>query len=349
MSEITWIKILVDIFDDEAIELIEQMPDGDTLLIIWFKLLTKAGKINDGGLIYFKENIPYTEEMLSTIFKKPIATIRLALQTFIQFGLIEITDTNQILISNWKKHQNIDGMNKVREQGRKRVQKFREEKRKLLENKGDSECNVTCNVTVTQSNATDKEEDKEEEKELITSSSMPETENFEIECFGEMKDVVLPKGYYGKLLAITQSKELLAEVIDDFGVNIRTGKEEPYKESLPFAHFERLKAYIKQRKKSFRCEPVGKSPPVREEDIELLTKHFSDKENPSGYVRYLIQNNDHIVILEKLKKEQEQKQKQAQQTTTYAPSWKQEDFVPATEEEFNQIMSKDRIFKKEQA
>ncbi len=63
--------------------------------------------------------------MLATLFNRPIATVRLALQTFQQFGMIEITDDQYICISNWEKHQNVDGLEKIREQNRLRKQKQR--------------------------------------------------------------------------------------------------------------------------------------------------------------------------------------------------------------------------------
>lgn len=78
------------------------------------------------------------------------------------------------------------------------------------------------------------EKDKEKEKE--------------IECYGSNLNVVLVKGDYEKLLAVTQSKELLNEVIEDLGTAIRIGKENEYKSNLPYAHYERLRAFIKYRR-----------------------------------------------------------------------------------------------------
>lgn len=143
-------------FDDEKIRLIESMPDADSILVIWIKLLAQAGKTNATGYIYLNENIPYTDEMLATLFCRPLSTIRLALNTFKNFGMIEIDDGDFISITNWEKHQNIQGLEKIREDTRKRVQKYRENKRLG---------NGNCNVTVTESNAT--EEELEEEKEKI--------------------------------------------------------------------------------------------------------------------------------------------------------------------------------------
>jgi len=156
MPDIKWIKLLTTMFDDEKIRIIESMPDCDAILIIWIKLLAQAGKSNADGYLLLSQNIPYTDEMLSTIFNRPLNTIRLALEVFKKFGMIEY-DHGKIYITNWEKHQNIEGMDLIREQTRARVQRHRD---KLKEIKNS---NVTCNVTVTQGNAI--EEDLEEDIE----------------------------------------------------------------------------------------------------------------------------------------------------------------------------------------
>jgi hypothetical protein len=67
--------------------------------------------------------------------------------------MIDILDNHFISICNWDKHQNIEGLEKIREQTRKRVAAHRE--RLKIE-----DGNATCNVTVTNDNALDIEEDK---------------------------------------------------------------------------------------------------------------------------------------------------------------------------------------------
>ncbi|MGF2565521.1 phage replisome organizer N-terminal domain-containing protein, partial [Ralstonia pseudosolanacearum] len=37
MVETKWIKIVTDIFDNEKIRMIEAMPEGDAIIVIWFK------------------------------------------------------------------------------------------------------------------------------------------------------------------------------------------------------------------------------------------------------------------------------------------------------------------------
>lgn len=89
---VKWIKIVTDIFDDEKMLLIEALPESDAITVIWFKLLCLAGKQNNGGVFMMNDRIPYTDEMLSTIFRKPLNTVRLALSTFEQFGMVEIVN-----------------------------------------------------------------------------------------------------------------------------------------------------------------------------------------------------------------------------------------------------------------
>ncbi len=160
MASVKWIKIVIDVFDDEKMMLIDALPERDGIIVVWFKLLCLAGKQNNGGVLMLNDRIAYTDEMLSTIFRRPINVVRLALNTFEQFGMIEIVN-NTITIPNWDKHQSLDKLEQAREKTRKRVARHRE-KQKLLA----GGCNVTRNGEVTQSNATEEEKEEDLEKDL---------------------------------------------------------------------------------------------------------------------------------------------------------------------------------------
>ena len=183
MSSVKWIKINIDMFDDEKIKIIQAMPEGDSLLVVWIKLITLAGKTNDGGYIYIAENMPYTEEMLSTIMNKPINTIRLALNTFLSLKMIE-EDTKGIYLVNFEKHQSLDKMEKIKEQNRIRVAKYRDKKKQEL-----LECNDDVTLHVMQSNGIDIDIDKDIDKD----------NNIYIP-FGEYKRVKLKQKEYDKLI-----------------------------------------------------------------------------------------------------------------------------------------------------
>ena len=125
MAQIKWIKLNVNMFDDEKIKIIQALPEGDALLIIWVKLILLAGKTNYGGYVYVNENMAYTDEMLSVIFNKPLPIIKLALETFTKLGMIE-TDEKGIYLVNFDKYQSIDRLEELREYNRLAQQRHRE-------------------------------------------------------------------------------------------------------------------------------------------------------------------------------------------------------------------------------
>ncbi|WP_311486548.1 phage replisome organizer N-terminal domain-containing protein [uncultured Anaerococcus sp.] len=127
MAKISWIKLSVNIFDDEKIKLIRKMPEGNSIILIWIQLLCMAGKTNDSGAVYMGQNMYYTDEMLATICDQPLNTIRLALETFRRFEMIEYSEEGLITIENWEKHQNTEGMERVKtgNAGRQRLYYWR--------------------------------------------------------------------------------------------------------------------------------------------------------------------------------------------------------------------------------
>lgn len=132
MAEVKWIKIVTDIFDDEKILLIESMPEADAIIVIWFKMLCLAGKQNNSGVFQLHGRIAYTDEMFATIFRRPLNTVRLALNTFEQFGMIEIVN-DTVTIPNWGKHQSIEQIEARREYQRKYHQAYRKQQKLLIE------------------------------------------------------------------------------------------------------------------------------------------------------------------------------------------------------------------------
>ena len=194
--DVKWIKLYTNIFDNRKIKQIEKLPEGDGILVIWLKLLVLAGTTNDSGMVYFAKDIPYTDQMLAAEFNRPLQVIQMALNVFEKFGMIEIVN-DIIMVSNWEKYQNIDGMERVREQTRLRVQKHR------MKN---LPCNVTSNATVTQGNATDIDIEKENKNKNIEKEKEIENKNkkreyrekssrFSPPTIDEIKDYCVEKDY----------------------------------------------------------------------------------------------------------------------------------------------------------
>ena len=167
MAEVKWIKMATNIWDNRKIVQIESLPDGDTIIVIWLKLLCLAGTTNDSGMVYFTKEIPYTEQMLATLFNRPLATIQFALKVFQEFEMISIID-DFLQISNWKKYQNIEGMDKIREQNRIRKQNQRERQKIMI--KQDMSRDMSRDVTQQNKIKNKKEDiDKEKDNKLIVS------------------------------------------------------------------------------------------------------------------------------------------------------------------------------------
>lgn len=187
MADVKWIKFYVSILTSPKIKRIRRMPDGNTIALIWAFLLAQAGESNKDGALYFTDEIPYSPEEFALQYDFETDTVKLAVVTFEKFGMIEIFD-GIIYVKNWEEYQNIDGLEKIREQNRIRQMRF---KQKQLGNK---ESNVTDNVTVTEDNATDI--DIEEDKDIdIKKKKEPKHK------FGEFGHVLLKESESTRLIS----------------------------------------------------------------------------------------------------------------------------------------------------
>lgn len=162
MAGVKWIKIATDIFDDEKILLIEALPDAYAIITVWFKLLCLAGKKNNGGVFLMNDKIPYTDKMLATIFRMNESTVKLALNAFEQFKMIEIVE-GIITIPNWNKHQTLDAYERKKERDRLYQEERRAKQRALIEKSSDKSSERTSYVAVSD---IDKEEDKEKDNNI---------------------------------------------------------------------------------------------------------------------------------------------------------------------------------------
>ena len=231
MADVKWIKITTDIFDDEKILIIEALPSADTIIVIWFKLLALAGKQNNDGVFLMSNRIPYTDEMLASIFRRDVNTVRLALKAFEEYGMIEIVE-NVITIPNWNKHQSLDVYEKKKARDRLYQAERRAAQKALIEKSSDNRLTVARQSLDTSSDIAVSDKEKEEEKEIdkdiiindnntLKSSSKPKkpTKN----KYGEYNNVLLTDTEYHKLIAdysepvIEKAITFLDEYIEEKG------------------------------------------------------------------------------------------------------------------------------------
>jgi len=162
MADIKWIKITTDIFDDEKIKLIEALPEADSIIVIWFKLLCLAGKQNNSGIFMLNDKIAYTDRMLSAIFRRKETVVNMALQTFEQYGMIEIID-GVITIPNWDKHQSLDAYEKKKERDKAyQAERRNKQKQAIAEKSSDNrltvgrDCSYSLSISKSLSNSSSK-------------------------------------------------------------------------------------------------------------------------------------------------------------------------------------------------
>lgn len=196
MAEIKWVKLTTDMFDNRKIKHLRRLPEGNNIVLLWVMLLTMAGRCNAGGMIFLTENIPYTSKMLADELGFEENTVKLALTTLEQLNMI-VTDHGFFSIAGWEEYQNIEGMERIREQTRLRNIEYRKRKKQQLLGHDDAR------VTSRDATEEDIEEEKELEEDSISDSgeSAPKKKRAVRHKYGEYNNVLLTDEQMAKLQA----------------------------------------------------------------------------------------------------------------------------------------------------
>lgn len=243
MANVEWIKITTDMFDNRKIKYLRTLPEGNNIVLIWVMLLTMAGRCNSGGMIFLTENIPYTTKILADEIGFDENIVKVAIAALEKLNMVT-TNSGCLLIPGWEEYQNAEGLEKIREQTKLRVQKYREKQKAI------TDCNVTSNVTVTQCNAT------EEEKEL--EGDIDKKENTKRKNF------------------IPPTVEEVKEYIDSVGSQVDAESFVAFYESKGWMvgknKMKSWKAAIVtwEKRNGLKRSPPKKSDPVQQEDEELV-------------------------------------------------------------------------------
>ena len=89
-----YLRLKESFFEDEAIIILESMPDGYIYCNILLKLYLRSLK-NDGRLMY-REFIPYTPEVIAQVTRHSVGDIKAAIEVFEKLGLVEVLDNGAI-------------------------------------------------------------------------------------------------------------------------------------------------------------------------------------------------------------------------------------------------------------
>lgn len=152
MSEITWIKLVTNVYTNKKINQIRKMKNGDSFFTVWIILLCIAGDANADGEVVIAQDVPYTDEMLASEMREPLEIVNEALAIFERFKMIVRTD-GVIKLANWEKYQSVDKLAEIRESNRIAQQRRREKLRdkvndtSMTSQASDNDKSYDCHVT----------------------------------------------------------------------------------------------------------------------------------------------------------------------------------------------------------
>ena len=90
-----YMRLKEDFFDNnDAVKILESMPDGYLYSNILLKLYLKSLKFN--GRLMYNERIPYNPAVLATLTSHSVGVVEKALKNFEDLGLIEVLDNGAI-------------------------------------------------------------------------------------------------------------------------------------------------------------------------------------------------------------------------------------------------------------
>lgn len=120
-----WLKLKRDFFKRGDIQIIEALPNGKDYILFYLKLLCES--VDNNGQLRFSEQIPYNEQMLSTITNTNVDIVRSAIKIFTELGMMEILDDGTFFMNEvermlgsetyWAKQKRIQKSNKNKNVG----------------------------------------------------------------------------------------------------------------------------------------------------------------------------------------------------------------------------------------
>jgi predicted phage replisome organizer len=158
-----WLKLKEDFFEDDTISWLEEQENGKDYVIFYLKLCLKSLK-DEGQLIRYvgERLIPYDVKALAKITNTAPDTVAVAMQAFLDIGLIEHLETGEIYMTQ------INEMigSETDAARRKRKQRAREAKLETVKQEKLEECDNVTEVSQGSHTEIDIEIDIEKDKEL---------------------------------------------------------------------------------------------------------------------------------------------------------------------------------------
>ncbi len=156
-----WLKLQVGFFQELIIKQLRTLPDGDSIVLLYLKLLLKA--INTEGIIYYQNILPTLDEEIALDTGEKATLVRLTISALLEYHAAIILENQSLQLLYLEDMVGSETDSAVRVRNHRANQKLLKEKERLL---------LQCNAEVTESNCVDFisnieiENSKNEEKKL---------------------------------------------------------------------------------------------------------------------------------------------------------------------------------------
>ena len=91
-----WLKLHRNFFKRHDVCILEKLPDGKELVLLYLKLLTES--VDHEGALRFSDELPYTEEMLAVVTDTQTEFLHSALKTLQQLRLLEVREDGTLFL-----------------------------------------------------------------------------------------------------------------------------------------------------------------------------------------------------------------------------------------------------------
>lgn len=256
MADVGWVRLSTRMFENRKIKHLLNQPKGAELTLLWVRLLCLAGTINDNGRVYVTSKVTYTPQTLAVDTGVALAVVKKAWELFQDLEMIEITEEGYIEILGWEKHQNVTGLEKIREQNRLRKQKQRQcDKSRNVDEDMSRDCHVTeCDKSrnVTQQRREEKNKNRKEDDSYRHHLLKGDDDGNHTEIFALWEKNIMPlvpaiaeklQALLGEVGEAAVEQGILAAVehgarnfsyVQTVARNYVSGKGKPQKEEMPF-------------------------------------------------------------------------------------------------------------------
>ena len=180
-----WLKLKRDFFKRHDIHIINGMENGREIVLFYIKLMVES--VDHEGTLRFSKDKPYTNGTLAGVTDTPQDIVETAMNTLIDFGLVEIAEDKTIILP--KVIEMIDSASDT--DNARRQRRFREaQKEQALRNVTDSvtKCNEGVTECVTKDNESIEIRDKRLEyrdKSIVIGEKSP-TKQFKVPSVEEI-------------------------------------------------------------------------------------------------------------------------------------------------------------------